>query len=339
MSKVNTALEPFLKNFERDNILFKINPSQTKEKLTYGSLTDYQTYLRNLDRLNNGKTIKWLKNALEKNKIKGEINVKEFLNDSTKTFDKFIESNNITEIGGKKIQQISNAFQTLCNVFLCFYLGDFAMDINRQISNKIFAEMVASTAIFVKPVIVEKIVKGEKGDRKYKAANPYASWDNCHSQRCREKKLWRKDLNNGQTQVHIAYPQVGPVIGDNNSNANRYLKMAVSEGMNLKAAKLFAGYNACHIWGVPYDNRAYCSMVNLVLLPSSIAALSDYNPVIQRILQKRSKELYSMIKDKNNQRILFPGDYLKGSFSQLTEKEEEEAIKLYDEIKNKWRQV
>jgi hypothetical protein len=76
---------------------------------------------------------------------------------------------------------------------------------------------------------------------------------------------------------------------DDNSGPNQAIKKAI--GLAPGRVK---GFETCHLWpGTAYDERYHTVIANLVLLPRSLAGLSDHAPEIQAILQYRSFELYS----------------------------------------------
>ncbi len=76
---------------------------------------------------------------------------------------------------------------------------------------------------------------------------------------------------------------------DDNSYANVTIKWAI--GVNRKNID---GYETCHIWPATcYDERYHTAVANLVLLPRSLAGLTDHFPYVQRMLQYRAYELYN----------------------------------------------
>ena len=75
---------------------------------------------------------------------------------------------------------------------------------------------------------------------------------------------------------------------DDNTYANHAIKQALGVGRN--GAR---GFEACHVWPAScYSADCHTAIPNLVLLPRSLASLSDYNPRIQAALQYRSFRLY-----------------------------------------------
>lgn len=75
---------------------------------------------------------------------------------------------------------------------------------------------------------------------------------------------------------------------DDNTYANHAIKQALGVGKHGTR-----GFEVCHIWpGSCYDEKYHTAITNLVLLPRSLAGLSDHNKKIQAALQYRSFELY-----------------------------------------------
>jgi hypothetical protein len=102
----------------------------------------------------------------------------------------------------------------------------------------------------------------------------------------------------------IDYPQVSrDVIADDNTLANRAIKTAVLKSFELKFGSskysytYFRGYAACHIWDLPDDRRYYASIANLVLIPRSLAALSDHFPEVRNLLRLEAYKRFGFIPD------------------------------------------
>lgn len=78
------------------------------------------------------------------------------------------------------------------------------------------------------------------------------------------------------------------ILLDDNTYANRAMKQALPAG-----AKGFDNCTVCHVWAIScYDERYHTCIANLVILPSALASLSDYDPQVRAALQFRSWELY-----------------------------------------------
>lgn len=93
---------------------------------------------------------------------------------------------------------------------------------------------------------------------------------------------------------------------DDNSRARRAL--AVSLGLSRTE---ISGYHACHIWPETcYDARYHTVIANLVLIPGSLASLSDHYPEIISSLKFRAYELYGWYPADASQPVE-PPDYPK----------------------------
>jgi hypothetical protein len=82
--------------------------------------------------------------------------------------------------------------------------------------------------------------------------------------------------------------RIGNLILDDNSYANIAMKQAIGI-----PRQHIVGFETCHIWPEScYDEHYHTAVSNLVLLPRSLAGLTDHNPDIQLALQYRAFELY-----------------------------------------------
>lgn len=97
------------------------------------------------------------------------------------------------------------------------------------------------------------------------------------------------------------YEKKGDVIDgirlDDNTYANNAIKNAI--GINRKD---LTNFHTCHIYpNTCYDERYHTKIQNLVLLPNSIAQLSDNFDEVKKILQYRSFELYGWYPEEEMQ--------------------------------------
>jgi hypothetical protein len=88
------------------------------------------------------------------------------------------------------------------------------------------------------------------------------------------------------------YESKGDIIDgirfDDNTYANSAIKNAI--GLNKKD---ITNFHTCHIYpNTCYDERYHTKIENLVLIPNSIAQLSDNFDDVKKVLQYRSYELY-----------------------------------------------
>lgn len=126
------------------------------------------------------------------------------------------------------------------------------------------SSLLAETAIWASPEVFQLL----------KSENAHATWYPM-ARRAYEKRGEKK----GQ--------RVGDVRLDDNTYANVAIKRAVGRTGCIR------NVHACHVWPrTAYDQRYYTCIANLVLLPRSIAGLSDHHPPMTAALQYRSFDLY-----------------------------------------------
>ena len=242
----------------------------------------YISYLNSLDKANGGQTVLWLNEALK------EDDPHKVLSDKLKNLK-----------CDKSSKTISNWKSAL------IMLGDFMFGFTRADSNlksiskfdETACKLVAQSAIFCPVYIYELVKKGECGSRN-NARNDYGSWYNCKYKRAGtgEKKGQVKD--NG---VKI----------DDNTYANRAIKLAVLEGLKhygLDTSDLkFDRYEACHIWPGSCQNEKYhTSVANLVLLPREIAGLTDHCKAVEDLLKYEAFRRFGFKPDPED---INPGEY------------------------------
>jgi hypothetical protein len=84
----------------------------------------------------------------------------------------------------------------------------------------------------------------------------------------------------------------GQVIDGIRLDDNTYANVALKRALGIHRLQL-EGFEVCHIWPrTCYDQRFHTAVANMVLLPRSLAALSDHDAEIQASLQYRAYELY-----------------------------------------------
>ena len=70
----------------------------------------------------------------------------------------------------------------------------------------------------------------------------------------------------------------------------------------LKSAGKFENFSACHIWeGTCYDTRYHTLLANLVLVPSELSSLTDYNQHIKDCLKYKAWDLYHWKPENTNE--------------------------------------
>ena len=227
-----------------------------------GSQKSYVSYVKSLDKANNGLTCQWLKDAIEKDEPV------EYLSD---TFDEYFKNN-----PDKKPQF---QWKTGLKRFGDFVCGFTHSTTNlRSIKNfdSIACELVAQSAIFCSKEVFEMVKNGELGSRE-NIGNIYGSWYNCKYQRAKHfQKRGEK---------------CGDITFDDNTYANNAIKLAVLKGLEKygihgNSRQIFKGFETCHIWpDTCYDARYHTSVANVVLLPREIAGLTDHCQAVEDLLK------------------------------------------------------
>ena len=229
-----------------------------------GSQKSYVSYVKSLNKVNDGLTCQWLKDAIEKDEPV------EYLSD---TFDEYFKNN-----PDKKPQ-----FQWKTGLKR---LGDFICGFTHSTTNlrsiknfdSIACELVAQSAIFCPTKIFELVKNGELGSREnIGVGNAYGSWYNCKYQRAKHfQKRGEK---------------CGNITFDDNTYANNAIKLAVLKGLEKygihgNSRQIFKGFETCHIWpDTCYDARYHTSVANVVLLPREIAGLTDHCQAVEDLLK------------------------------------------------------
>lgn len=229
-----------------------------------GSQRSYVSYVKSLDKANEGLTYQWLKDATENE------NPIDYLSD---TFDKYFKNN------PDKTPQ--NQWKTGLK-----RLGDFICGFTHSTTNlhsiknfdSIACELVAQSAIFCSKDIFDSVKNGELGSKEnIGVGNKYGSWYNCKYQRATPQQK-RREIIDGVTL-------------DDNTFANTAIKMAVLKGLEKfgihgNEKQIFKGFEACHIWPKTcYDARYHTCVANIILLPREIAGLTDHCQAVEDLLK------------------------------------------------------
>ena len=87
-------------------------------------------------------------------------------------------------------------------------------------------------------------------------------------------------------------PEVrGMIVDGTRLDDNTYANHAIKYAVGLK--RLVVAMEACHVWpGTTYIATCHTVIANLVLMPTSLAGLSDHNDAVISALKYRSYELY-----------------------------------------------
>ena len=257
-----------------------------------GSQKSYVSYVKSLDKANEGQTCQWLADAVAKDEpIK-------YLSD---IFDEYFKNN------PDKTPQ--NQWKTGLK-----RLGDFICGFTHSTTNlrsikkfdSIACELVAQSAIFCPKEIFEMVKKGELGSREnIGVGNIYASWYNCKYQRATPQQKRRECIDG--------------IILDDNTFANTAIKMAILKGLEKYGVhgnekQIIRGFEACHIWPKTcYDARYHTSVANIVLLPREIAGLTDHCQAVEDLLKYEAWKRFGFkpdaadipVKPKNYSKIVW----------------------------------
>ena len=216
--------------------------------------------------------------------------------------------NSWTAVYGRSQNTIQN-WKVAFKAFMEFHLGQYYGHIwlFNYVNPRLFCEIVAKSAIFASPDVVQDVVNGSLGTGKNKnglcnkanqcnnanncnywmgtKGNPYASWDHCVHARANKVKKGSptKDCNGL------------PCIADDNTSANKAIKDAIKEKysrLGLVSTGDFSDYVACHIWDNPDDCRYYTSIANLVLVPRAIYGLTDHCDEVKAVLRLQAKKRF-----------------------------------------------
>ena len=259
-----------------------------------GSQKSYVSYVKSLDKANEGQTCQWLTDA-----VATDAPTK-YLSD---TFDEFFKKN------PEKTAQ--NQWKTGLK-----RLGDFICGFTHSSTNlhsiknfeSIACELVAQSAIFCPTEIFEMVKNGELGSREnIGIGNIYGSWYNCKYQRAKHfQKRGEK---------------CGDITFDDNTYANNAIKLALLKGLERygihgSSRQIFKGFETCHIWpDTCYDARYHTSVANVVLLPREIAGLTDHCQAVEDLLKYEAWKRFGFkpaeadipAKPKNYNKIVWRG--------------------------------
>lgn len=259
-----------------------------------GSQKSYVSYVKSLDKANDGQTCQWLTDA-----VATDAPTK-YLSD---TFDEYFKKN------PEKTAQ--NQWKTGLK-----RLGDFICGFTHSSTNlhsiknfeSIACELVAQSAIFCPTEIFEMVKNGELGSREnIGIGNIYGSWYNCKYQRAKHfQKRGEK---------------CGDITFDDNTYANNAIKLALLKGLERygihgSSRQIFKGFETCHIWpDTCYDARYHTSVANVVLLPREIAGLTDHCQAVEDLLKYEAWKRFGFkpaeadipAKPKNYNKIVWRG--------------------------------
>ena len=209
------------------------------------------------------------------------------------------KNNIITWLEGVKLEK--NPIKSLCDHYDKQYsdsnwksalvlFGKFVFGkINAQVNlasikdfDRIACELIAQSAIFCSKEVFDKVKNGELGSPKYnKDGNDEGAWYGHTYRRA-----------NANEERRVKDPNDRNVILDDNTYANKAIKYAICEDLKKYGISVSINdfskneFEACHIWDETcYNKKYHTSLANLVLLPRSLASLTDHCDAVKKLLQ------------------------------------------------------
>ena len=215
----------------------------------------------------------------------------------------------------KSIENYCSGFRKYAQVLIGFYHAKTAVEIDVD-NDLIFCELIVKNVLCASQEVFKAVKEGRLGtDENIGKANKYASWDYMKSARKTHTKKGDK------VKTDIVIGGSGEFVADDNSNANKYIKMAILESyrrkypnnpifLNATIDSLKNGYEACHIWDLPGDRRYYTSIGNLVLVPRALAQLTDHNKAVKNLLRYEAIQRFDFQPDdKDDEEVSEPKNY------------------------------
>ena len=229
-----------------------------------GSQKSYVSYVKSLDKANDGSTCEWLKRAVSSE-------------DTAKTLSDIFDDYFNNHPDKTPQTQWKTGLKRLGD-FVCGFTDSSTNLHSIKNFDSVACDLVAQSAIFCPKNIFEKVKKGELGSRENEGVgNIYGSWYNCKYQRAKHfQKRGEK---------------CGDITFDDNTYANNAIKLALLKGLEKygihgNSRQIFKGFETCHIWpDTCYDARYHTSLANVVLLPREIAGLTDHCQAVEDMLK------------------------------------------------------
>ena len=219
--------------------------------------------------------------------------------------DKINNCVNASDIAKGSQSTYKSKFKAFIKCVIGFYNANVWFSVGKEDNDLLVCKLVAQNALFASKHVVQLVKEGKLGTKNNKD-NAYASWDNCDHIRAinTKKNVPVKDINNKDCRA------------DDNCYANRFIKQAVVESFKRKYGYdmlmptylNLTNYEACHVWDKPDDSRYYASIMNLVLLPSALAQLSDDNEAVKKLLRYEAWKRFGFYPDGENKPIC-PNNY------------------------------
>lgn len=233
------------------------------------SCKSYLSYVKSLDKNNNGLTLMWLKSAIQS---------EDPILCLSKCFDEYF----IANIDVQPNNQWKTGLLRL-GEFVCGYVKAKANMDSIKMFDSIACQLVAQSAIFCSVEVFRKVKEGELGSKENREnrGNEYGAWFHYTVRRAKHDEKRREKVNG--------------VLLDDNTYANTAIKSAVLESLEKydhiygHSKQIFKDFEVCHIWpNTTYDERYHTSVANMVLLPRAIASLTDHCEEVQNMLKYES---------------------------------------------------
>ena len=238
------------------------------------SQKSYLSYVRSLDKANEGQTSEWLKKAVAS---------KTPIESLSQSFEQYFNAH-----PEKKAQTQWKTGLMRLGDFVCGITNSSVNLKSINIKNfDLFAcQLVAQSAVFCSKEIFKKVKDGDEGsgENQKQGGNEFGAWYHYTVKRTKESKKGGFDAEG--------------VRLDDNTYANRAIKTAVLKGVKhygiyTTSKRLFHGYEACHIWPETcYDARYHTSVGNIVLLPREVAGLTDHCQAVEELLKYEAWERF-----------------------------------------------
>ena len=258
------TLDALIKNYIKDMERYSL--------LKNGSLNDYPSRLKAVDIWNGGNSIKWVEDAMkDKNPIEKVKSV----------FDTNLKKEGSGYKDDGKTRNINDNHRSNYLSFAKWIIGQYQantwLSIDKS-SDLVYCQLIAKNALFC-TIDVAKEVR--------KKSNTY-SWYNNKYRRKKTKEERRTTIEEKDENGNLV-----KIILDDNTMANQAIKCAIKKSLSIKGK--FSDYMSCHIWdSTCYDARYHTSVFNLVLVPTAIAGLTDYNQAVKEMLQYESARRFGV---------------------------------------------
>lgn len=272
--KVENDFDKIVDNYIKDMERYSL--------LKNGSLNDYPSRLKAVDIWNGGKCIKWVEDAM-KDKTPIE-KVKSVFDTNLKK-----EGSSYKDSAGKA-RNINDNHRSNYLSFAKWIIGQYQantwLSIDKS-SDLVYCQLIAKNALFCTIDVAEKVRDGVFGGKGHSKSDTYSWFDN----KFRRKKT--KEERGTTIEEKDENGNLVKIILDDNTMANKAIKSAIKKSLSVKGE--FSDYMSCHIWdSTCYDARYHTSVFNLVLVPTAIAGLTDYNQAVKEMLQYESARRFGV---------------------------------------------